>query len=229
MDGIHNLLYYSFMCGGEQPTPGILPKELQACEWIETTGTQCITLDHIPTHALKTKVLCRLIFSNPGLPDNQTGCGVGGNTTRFFFGTNATTPTPGLMVGCGAGYSTIIPPNSTDVYEFELDAENYLGKINGVNYITQSTFVNANYKFNIGRRDFGTFNYAQVKYLYLEYHDTSIDIILYPCYVKSGKTFVDNKGNVCQAGTPGMYDVENNIFYTNDGTGAFIVGPDIIL
>lgn len=30
-------------------------------------------------------------------------------------------------------------------------------------------------------------------------------------------------------GTPGMYDIVNNTFYTNDGTGAFTVCPDIIL
>lgn len=35
-----------------------------------------------------------------------------------------------------------------------------------------------------------------------------------PCYRKS-----DNK--------PGMYDIVNNVFYTNAGTGEFIVGPDI--
>lgn len=35
-----------------------------------------------------------------------------------------------------------------------------------------------------------------------------------PCYRKS-----DNK--------PGMYDTINNVFYTNQGTGEFIVGPDI--
>ena len=205
----------------------LLPAELQACEWIETTGTQYITLNHIPSHSLKTKVLCRFIFSNPAQPDNQTGCGGGDNRTRFFFGTNSATPNPCLIVGCGKSYSTTIQPNSTDVYEFELDAENYFGKINGVNYITQQTFINANYKFNIGRRDLGTFNYANMKYLYLEYHDTTTDIILHPCYVKNGKTFVDNKGNTCTAGTCGMYDIVNQVFYTNYGTGTFIKGADI--
>ena len=221
-------LYYVTWGEGGSPTPSILPKELQACEWIETTGTQYITLDHIPSHALKTKVLCRLIFSNPTLPDNQTGCGLGGNTTRFFFGTNGEAQ-PKLMVGCGVGFSTTIIPNSTDVYEYELDAENYLGKINGVNYITQNTFVDGQYKFHIGRRNMSNPNYAQVKYLHLEYHDTSTDIVLYPCYIKSGETYVDNKSNICTAGTAGMYDTVNNIFYTNDGTGSFPVGPDIIL
>lgn len=37
---------------------------------------------------------------------------------------------------------------------------------------------------------------------------------LVPCYRKS-----DNK--------PGMYDLVNNAFYTNSGTGEFLVGPDV--
>ena len=50
---------------------------------------------------------------------------------------------------------------------------------------------------------------------------------LLPCYVKGGKTYTDNKGNVCGAGTCGMYDVVNHVFYTNDGTGTFSKGGDI--
>ena len=38
---------------------------------------------------------------------------------------------------------------------------------------------------------------------------------LIPCYSKSDKVV-------------GMYDIVNDVFYTNAGTGAFIVGPDII-
>lgn len=52
-------------------------------------------------------------------------------------------------------------------------------------------------------------------------------INLYPCYIKAGQTFVDNKGNTCTAGTCGMYDVVNHVFYTNDGTGTFSKGADI--
>lgn len=58
-------------------------------------------------------------------------------------------------------------------------------------------------------------------------HDNNENYNLVSCYVKSGKTFIDNKGITCQAGTPGMYDVVNNIFYTNDGAGTFSKGADI--
>ena len=52
---------------------------------------------------------------------------------------------------------------------------------------------------------------------------------MYSCYIKSGQTYTDNKGNICPAGTCGMYDVVNNVFYTNDGTGTFSKGADIII
>lgn len=43
---------------------------------------------------------------------------------------------------------------------------------------------------------------------------TSLHMLLKPCYRKS-----DNE--------PGMYDVINNVFYTNVGSGSFGVGPDV--
>lgn len=43
---------------------------------------------------------------------------------------------------------------------------------------------------------------------------TDVVLHLVPCYRKS-----DNK--------PGMYDLINDVFYTNAGTGEFIVGPDV--
>ena len=57
-------------------------------------------------------------------------------------------------------------------------------------------------------------------------HDTNDNYNLVSCYVKNGKTFIDNKGNVCSAGTCGMYDIVNQVFYTNDGTGTFSHGGD---
>lgn len=59
------------------------------------------------------------------------------------------------------------------------------------------------------------------------YHIETNVFNMYPCYIKSGKTFVDNKGFTCSSGTAGMYDIVNSKFYTNDGTGAFLVGADI--
>lgn len=51
-------------------------------------------------------------------------------------------------------------------------------------------------------------------YSFLIKDTNGVDKILYPCYRKS-----DNK--------PGMYDIVNSVFYTNVGTGEFIVGPNV--
>ena len=50
---------------------------------------------------------------------------------------------------------------------------------------------------------------------------------LVACYIKADCTYTDNKGTECPAGTPGMFDTVNSIFYTNDGIGSFTAGPDI--
>ena len=46
-------------------------------------------------------------------------------------------------------------------------------------------------------------------------------------YIKNGNEYIDNKGVLCPAGTSGFFDIQNNIFYTNDGTGQFSHGADI--
>lgn len=50
---------------------------------------------------------------------------------------------------------------------------------------------------------------------------------LLPCYVKPGETIEDTKGQTCYAGDCGFYDVLNNRFYSNDGSGNFIPGSDL--
>lgn len=58
------------------------------------------------------------------------------------------------------------------------------------------------------------FNYhRQISYLSINENGTPIREFI-PCYRKA-----DNK--------PGMYDIVNNVFYTNAGTGEFTVGPDV--
>lgn len=53
----------------------------------------------------------------------------------------------------------------------------------------------------------------KLHYLYV-YNGLSLSMRLIPCYRKS-----DNE--------PGMYDIVNDVFYTNAGTGSFAVGPDV--
>ncbi len=62
----------------------------------------------------------------------------------------------------------------------------------------------------------GKENYALCDIFHIYYEEDDIKLYEYiPCYRKA-----DN--------VAGMYDIVNNVFYTNAGTGKFTVGPDVI-
>lgn len=213
MDGIHNLLYYSFMCGGEQPTPSILPKELQACEYLQTNGTQDIIIPQILFQNTDISIIATF--------DDIDGLAGWNDRNNNWFGIRNHVFTIGN-----------IPIPFTDYVNLEIK---YITNTfptctyNGTLYTGTGLFfnngpINGYHLFKIAG-----FNGMSGKFKKYEVESYNVTYTLQPCYVKSGKTFIDNKGITCQAGTPGMYDIVNNIFYTNDGTGTFTVGPDIIL
>ena len=62
-------------------------------------------------------------------------------------------------------------------------------------------------------------------YNYIVYNQEKKKIDLIPCY--STTTVTDVNGKECPKGTVGMYDTVEGKFYTNQGTGEFIKGPDV--
>lgn len=219
-------LYYVTWGEGGSPTPSILPKELQACEYLECSGTQYIILNNIITNNfesfdIKTQV-------------NYTTSG----TT--VFGTRESNNSYSLQLYAGN--------NNYTLRYFVRDTSNNfnLGVSSGsilemsYDYVTKEIIANGNslnYPLTVYRnisKPFMLFGFMNVntpsilsngKIFYFRCNLFN----LVACYVKTGETYTDTKGNACVAGTPGMYDIMNNLFYTNDGTGNFTVGPDIIL
>ena len=57
------------------------------------------------------------------------------------------------------------------------------------------------------------------------YNNEDIERNYIPCY--SITPVIDVDGNECPSGTKGMYDTVEGKFYTNQGTGEFIVGLDV--
>lgn len=242
MDGIHNLLYYSFMCGGEQPTPSILPKELQACEYLETDG-DCYIFTNIFTTAIY-ETICKV----EGIAMNTSqSCSIFGNRRNNGNAQyNCFKPgTPGsLRVDCGNGTNVNV---SVNVDRFIIDFNRRTG--NGRNTIIKTfddtstlatssnygTALNSDYNFVMfGYNNGGTISKAALglRVYYLTMKDNTTNDILHqfqPCYVKNNQAYPDTKGIQCFAGTPGMFNIITNEFYTNDSGGDFTVGPDIIL
>lgn len=78
----------------------------------------------------------------------------------------------------------------------------------GTQTINETTFLLFNIYQNIQS------NSGKMRFFSFVLYDNNEEVLnLFPCYRKSD-------------GKPGMYDIVNRRFYTNDGTGEFIVGPD---
>lgn len=203
--------------------PSILPAELQACEYLQTDGNSYIKLNYWANNITNLYIKT----SNNG---NITG-------TTIFGASPSSLNNLRLVRSINGNYSATFYSNTDTNYESNLVYGNllefYFDKINKycefnsehINITnTYSTTGNAQI-YLFGATVNGTFykNNTQAKIYKVIVSNNDI----YPCYVKSGQTYTDNKGNVCSAGTCGMYDVVNNVFYTNDGTGTFSKGADI--
>lgn len=191
----------------------ILPKELQACEYLETSGTQDIIIPEIlfqNTH----------IYFNAHLVDTTGLAGWNDQNTNSFGTYNH-----GLYLG---GVRT------TNVFSDYIETEwHYITNQKPTLIYNQTTYTGGGFFYPNGTFDgfhlfkIAGFNGLTGKFKNYEVVSNNVTYTFQPCYVKTGETFVDVKGNTCSAGTPGMYDVVNHVFYTNDGTGTFSHGADI--
>ena len=181
----------------------ILPKEYQRVEYLESTGTQII----------KTGVVGDCIWK-PKLQGTQNTSKVGGLILRasddgHWFGI--------LESGYGVYginrsnrinilYTTLIEPElvfTTSLCEY---------KVNGLTQTFIPTVNHDDDEFQL----FGISVYTAYAKLYYAkcYQNDVLVRDFVPCYRKS-----DN--------VAGLYDLVNDVFYTNAGTGTFIVGNDI--
>ena len=62
-------------------------------------------------------------------------------------------------------------------------------------------------------------------YLLKMFNDNNLIRYYIPCYTI--KTVTNVNGKQCEIGTKGIYDLVEGKFYTNQGTGKFIVGPEV--
>lgn len=202
----------------------LLPSEYQQVEYIESTGTQYIdtmvkanSLDSIEMTCMSTgrgsTSTQQMIFG--GRVDTNSlqqvmGCfGIGGQWTYFSWGEmkKISNITPELNVK----YSINILNNELYINDtkYMTYANSFLGDTNiylfNLNGDTQNRpFYGRIYSFIIKGK-----------------------INLIPCY--SITTVIDVNGNECPKDTVGLYDTVEGKFYTNQGTGEFIKGSDILI
>ena len=201
------LVYGSELVQRTLPSP--IPVEYQLVEYLESSGTQYINTGYTPVqqHTITTNIAF-----------NTTHLGYCGSANsnvspqpRLFFGSSTNPNLLSITTGATSSYTI---PFDTSFHIYTISPNNILidniGNNNEIiynNILTLLLFAR-NVNGNIS-------NYCKAKIEYFKVLDSNNQYIrrMYPVYRIS-----DNK--------PGMYDIVNGVFYTNQGTGEFTVGPD---
>lgn len=184
----------------------IVPEEYQKVEYIYIDSNQYIDTQYAPTISPEIRVTMEFISS--------------GDLDYFGFANNTA---PSFIVNYNlarkiwynrwgsTSASNLQPyPDANIKYDF------IFGKNTSINGVIVKTYSDYDWSANNqtlrigGGRNLG----AQLNIYTLQFYDGNLKFNLIPCRRKS-----DNK--------PGMYDTVSGEFFTNQGTGEFICGPDV--
>ena len=206
-------------------TQRFLPDDYQEVEYIETTGTQYI--DTTLSVQDGYKIICSASFAN-GSNKNLSGIQTGGGAKRAFgpWAASQTSSLFSLGIGVGGAVNTdkLYTIDQRYTFEANLDAINPYLKIDGVSAVftaspggaLSSAIPNGNI-FLFALNNNGTVATQFVGKVYGNvklYVGNILKRDFIPCYRKS-----DNE--------IGLFDIVNQIFYTNTGTGIFIKGSNV--
>ncbi len=215
-----------------------IPKEYQKIEYIESTGTQYITLSSFPTKDTELTIKGKAIAQNInqrtlwGIWDNN-GTTIGFQAPVSYF--------QELLNKVKIYYANSwdgVSDNDKDILNenYVIEIKNGVQKYNGE---TLSNTIISNYTFSNSARNYG-FPIIGAAYLswegFIKNHQIISEIIwkddtqgshhFIPCY--STTTVTDANGTQKPANTKGLYDTVDGKFYTNQGGGAdFTAGPNV--
>lgn len=187
-----------------------LPIEYQEVEYIESTGTQYIDTEITLLNSENWKIQCDIMYSEYTESRQLNGSVSAG----YYFGIN----TNGYYeMGTGSYISNVLA--SLDKFDNIILSNNKENSVktlnvNNVDIMTRTSSGNSSYNSYIFATSGNSKNYSKMKlkkYILIIDDVTSLELI--PCYKKSDNTI-------------GLYDIVNNKFYINKGTGNFIKGND---
>ena len=194
----------------------ILPEEYQRVKYIESSGTQYIDTGVIPTGTTSFKLGVEFTSATQTEYAGYFGVQVDGSNTYGFTLSNI----PGNMIRFKGSSNYMGGPTyvANTLYEMEGSLNSFV--INGVSYTNTDTWSQTMDEtiYLFARNSAGavldsTLTIARSYYTQI-YENNILIRDLVPCYRKS-----DN--------VAGLYDIVNNIFYTNIGTGTFTTGEEI--
>ena len=220
--GLYDLVSKRFYCNSTENNfeqgntiSNELPNGYQQVEFIESTGTQRIKLDVVPKSTYKIEST----FAITSKASNSTiWCARGEtqaiNTTTAFYIANE-----GLRCDYGVDKTSIMTP------DIDLDTRHTLVMNSNTWSLDDSVVATMDYDmFDAGSQiglfashyngmDFDVDNWSKMKLygfkVYNEFRTLILNLI--PCYRTADQL-------------AGLYDIVNHKFYTNDGTGEFIIG-----
>ena len=206
----------------------LLPDEYQQVEYIESTGTQWIDarLNSVSKKArikvkfmlLKKKDYAALFCSRSSSFDGRTLFVLQLDGFRNDQNNKQTNVNYNLQL------STVYTVDSSQTY-FKLNDEVLYEypENTGMDLDNKFTLLNCNNYLNFNEMSevFG----FEGKIYYYKIYDESLIRNLIPCYANT--TVINVDGVECSANTKGLYDTVEGKFYTNQGTGEFIAGPDV--
>lgn len=185
----------------------ILPGEYQQVEYIQSDGNQYIDTKYIPTvnDVYKIKFLQTNIADNQVIFGSRTSGTYKDSLNQVYLNkSSALASTDRLLFFSGIVLQDLLLTENNKIYELELDVNS--GDFN-------NTSNQALYLFGLNNMGSALAHSKIRMYEFKIYNNDILVRDFIPCYRKSDSTI-------------GMYDLIENNFYTNQGTGSFAKGSD---
>ena len=192
-----------------------LPQGYQEVEYIESSGTQYIDTGFVPND--NTEII--LVFTNNNAATGNYDCMFGTRTNASNANTFALWLDINRRFGAfyGTGQNMKLFPTSIDATaKHTATMKGRVAEIDGISVTCSATSSSPAYSFYIGAcNTAGTADYFSKILIYESkiYDNVTLVRDFVPCYRKA-----DN--------VAGLYDLVNNVFYTNAGSSVFSVGAD---
>ena len=213
-----------------------LPKEYQKVEYIESTDEQYI--DTLFKGNQDTKIICEAIITDSfksgyyqglfGATDTVGQKEINRNVVHMHRYTSSE-----LIVMATYGDKIVTKGFKGDITQkhiYELDKNIFKVDNNTIytyDYVSFESTQNINiFRDNNNVTSSQNKRYCKMKlYSFLLYDDDKLVLNFVPCYSKT--KVKDANGKEQPKNTIGLYDLVEGKFYTNQGTGEFIKGPDV--
>ena len=192
-----------------------LPIEYQEVEYIQSSGTQFIDTGFVPND--NTEII--LVFTNNNATTGNYDCIFGTRTNASNDNTFALWIDSNRRFGAfyGTGQSiTLFPTSINATAKHTATMKGNVAEIDSVSITCPAVSSSPTYSFYIGAcNTAGTADYFSKILIYESkiYDNVTLVRDFVPCYRKA-----DN--------VAGLYDLVNNVFYTNAGSGVFAVGAN---